>query len=455
MIETSRDWSEKLPFALWAYRISFRTSIGATPYSLVYGMEAVLPVEIKMGSLRVALEQQIPEVDWAQARLDQLNLLDERRFRAANHVCAYQGKMTRAFKKRVKPRLLQKGDLVLKVIKGLIRDPRGKFKPNWSEPYFIRELTLEGATWLMDLNGNLLFEPTNMDQQKSFLSILLPYHPSLRYVPCLKTTLRPWDQMSSSTAHTWTVEPFLSHSVRLMLFDIVMILGRSYPRCIDSHIIISVEYMSDLLCIHGAILELSGQTGYTSCYTGAYFPLLAMEMIVSSQIYYGFHYSAEGSFLSPKQSEIEESSLESMTKDVRTGRPDTPSEGSGTWAMAGGSPDRGARHMSSWGIRMELLRIAMCAPCHQGEGSLRLAPADGPPCDIPPGCLTSEILLRRHSIWIFHIRHLTPDGRGGLFNFPGQTYPDPLIVLTRRVSQPFCTMPRCSPEASRYLRPTF
>ena len=57
MIETSRDWSEKPSFALWAYRTSFRTSIGATPYSLLYGMEAVLPVEIEMGSLRVALEQ--------------------------------------------------------------------------------------------------------------------------------------------------------------------------------------------------------------------------------------------------------------------------------------------------------------------------------------------------------------------------------------------------------------
>ena len=39
MVETSRDWSEKLPFALWAYRTSFHTSIGATPYSLVYDME--------------------------------------------------------------------------------------------------------------------------------------------------------------------------------------------------------------------------------------------------------------------------------------------------------------------------------------------------------------------------------------------------------------------------------
>ena len=56
MVETSRDWSEKLHFALWAYRTSFRTSTGATPYSVVYGMEAVILVEIEMGSLRVTLE---------------------------------------------------------------------------------------------------------------------------------------------------------------------------------------------------------------------------------------------------------------------------------------------------------------------------------------------------------------------------------------------------------------
>ena len=38
----------------------------------------------------------------------------------------------------------------------------------------------------------------------NFSSFLLPYNPSLHYVPCLKTTLRPWDQMSSSTTPTWT-----------------------------------------------------------------------------------------------------------------------------------------------------------------------------------------------------------------------------------------------------------
>ena len=63
MVETSRDWSEKLPFALWAYLTYFCTYTRATRYSLVYGMEAVLPVEIEMGSLRVALEQQISEAE--------------------------------------------------------------------------------------------------------------------------------------------------------------------------------------------------------------------------------------------------------------------------------------------------------------------------------------------------------------------------------------------------------
>ena len=129
MVETSRDWSKKLPFRFWAYRTSFCASIGVTPYYLVYGMEAVLPVEMEMGSLRVALEQQISEAEWAQSRYDQLSLLDERILRAIDHVQAYQRKMTRAFRKMVKTRKFQNGDLVLKVLRGLISDPRGKFRP--------------------------------------------------------------------------------------------------------------------------------------------------------------------------------------------------------------------------------------------------------------------------------------------------------------------------------------
>ena len=46
----------------------------------------MLPVEIEMESLRIALEYQISETEWAQSRYDQLSLLDERILRAADHV---------------------------------------------------------------------------------------------------------------------------------------------------------------------------------------------------------------------------------------------------------------------------------------------------------------------------------------------------------------------------------
>ena len=168
MVKISPNWSEKLPIALWAYRTSFLTSIRPTSYSLVYGIVALLPVEIEMRSLRISLEHQISEAEWAQSCYDHLSLLDERRLRVVDHVQAYQRKMTHAFKIMVKPRKFKKGDLVLKVLKGLIGDPRGKFRPTWSGSYVIRDLTREGASWLTYLDGNQFTEPANVDQLKKF-----------------------------------------------------------------------------------------------------------------------------------------------------------------------------------------------------------------------------------------------------------------------------------------------
>ena len=48
MTDTYKDWHEKLPFALYAYRTAVRTSTGAIPFSLVYRMKAVLPIEVEI-----------------------------------------------------------------------------------------------------------------------------------------------------------------------------------------------------------------------------------------------------------------------------------------------------------------------------------------------------------------------------------------------------------------------
>ena len=57
--ETYKDWHEKLPFALHAYRTGVWTLTGATPYSMVYGMEVVLPIEVEIPSLRVLREVEL------------------------------------------------------------------------------------------------------------------------------------------------------------------------------------------------------------------------------------------------------------------------------------------------------------------------------------------------------------------------------------------------------------
>jgi len=85
MMVTYRDWHEILPFALHGYHTSIRTSTGATLYSLVYGMEAVLPIEVEIPSLRVLREAMLDEAEWVQARFDQLNLIEEKRLIALCH----------------------------------------------------------------------------------------------------------------------------------------------------------------------------------------------------------------------------------------------------------------------------------------------------------------------------------------------------------------------------------
>ena len=73
-----KDWHLQIPYALWGYRTSIWSSTGATPYSLVYGMEAVLPIEMDVRSLRTVLESEILEVDSFQGRYDQLCMMDEK-----------------------------------------------------------------------------------------------------------------------------------------------------------------------------------------------------------------------------------------------------------------------------------------------------------------------------------------------------------------------------------------
>ena len=73
--EAKGVWPEQLPQVLWAYRTSHRTPTGPTPFSLAFGSEAVLPVEVKVGSHRVQTFDQDRNEELLYASLD---LIDEK-----------------------------------------------------------------------------------------------------------------------------------------------------------------------------------------------------------------------------------------------------------------------------------------------------------------------------------------------------------------------------------------
>lgn len=56
-----KDWDQILPFTLHGYRSSIHMSTGATPFSLVFGTKAVLPIEVEIPSLRVLMEIKLEE----------------------------------------------------------------------------------------------------------------------------------------------------------------------------------------------------------------------------------------------------------------------------------------------------------------------------------------------------------------------------------------------------------
>ena len=61
---------QNLSFALWGYKTSIHASTGETPYSLVYGSEAVLRIKVEIQSLRVLAVTKVLGEDWVKQRYE-------------------------------------------------------------------------------------------------------------------------------------------------------------------------------------------------------------------------------------------------------------------------------------------------------------------------------------------------------------------------------------------------
>ncbi|RDX85486.1 hypothetical protein CR513_33325, partial [Mucuna pruriens] len=129
-------------------------------------MDTVPPYEHPQGQPHtrwVLAEAELDETEWVQQRFDQLNLIEEKRLTALCHGQLYQQRIKRAFDKKVKPRVFQKGDMVLKKVLPNIKDQRGKWAPNYEGPYMVKQAFSKAALILTNADSQDLKYPVNVD----------------------------------------------------------------------------------------------------------------------------------------------------------------------------------------------------------------------------------------------------------------------------------------------------
>lgn len=96
---------------LWSLRTTPSQAIGETPFFLVHGVEAVLPVEVAYESPCVTLFDKDSQ---NQRQIDDVDMLEETRRLALTGNTRYLQALHRYHQKKVHPRELHAEDLVLR-----------------------------------------------------------------------------------------------------------------------------------------------------------------------------------------------------------------------------------------------------------------------------------------------------------------------------------------------------
>ena len=91
--EQPKKWHTTLNEALWVYRKSGHRATKLSPYQLVYGHEAVLPWETRLGSKRVMFQDQLTAEDYAALMNDELEDLARHRLNAIINIEANKARV--------------------------------------------------------------------------------------------------------------------------------------------------------------------------------------------------------------------------------------------------------------------------------------------------------------------------------------------------------------------------
>ena len=171
-----KDWDRKLNSALWAYRTSYKVTTGMTPFRMAYGLEAVVPMEFMIPSLRMAVQEKLPMEKSREERIQELLSLEEDRQQSILVAEAVQKRRKSWADRHGKQKVFTKGDHVLIFNSKLGKHP-GKLKLRWIRLCTVEEEIAPGAFMLRNLDGTLRTRVVNGCRMKPYLGVRQPIAP--------------------------------------------------------------------------------------------------------------------------------------------------------------------------------------------------------------------------------------------------------------------------------------
>jgi hypothetical protein len=137
-------------------------------FHLAYRFEAVIPIELEIPSLRVAVEHNLGDVSSLEARLTLLEELDEDRRSALQRNEVMQVRRKVAHDKLRRCVEFHEGDAVMLLDDWLVKQKGQKFRPRWKGPFQVAEKYDNGSYKLSTMEGELIDRHVNGTKLKIY-----------------------------------------------------------------------------------------------------------------------------------------------------------------------------------------------------------------------------------------------------------------------------------------------